>query len=42
MANPEKYWSVSARHRDTGRYVIGNGDTPDEATKKCISNTLKQ
>jgi hypothetical protein len=42
MANPERYWRVSARHRDTGKYVVGCGDTVNEATQKCIANTLKQ
>jgi hypothetical protein len=42
MARPEEYWQTTGRHPIMNEHVIGNGDTKEEATARCIDHARRR
>jgi uncharacterized protein with PIN domain len=42
MAQEQEYWQTDGWHPVMGERVIGNGDTKEEATARCIENARKR
>jgi hypothetical protein len=42
MARPVEYWQTSGWHPVMNDHVIGNGDTKEEATARCIENAKER
>jgi hypothetical protein len=42
MGRPEEYWQTSGWHSVMNEHVMGNADSKEEATAKCIENARER